>query len=82
MEEPYIRKDYLAQDRTHLANERTLLSFWRTGLAFLIAGAIMEKFAPSTIYTILAIDSMLLGIFLFVYGIIRYKDYKKKINKR
>ena len=82
MVEEYIRRDYLAQDRTHLANERTLLSFWRTGLAFLIAGAVLIKFSPSVIYDILALNSILLGTFLFGYGVIRYKNYKEKINKR
>lgn len=80
--EPYIRRDYLAQDRTHLANERTLLSFLRTGLAFCAAGAVLIKLVHGKWTIILALDLIILGIILFIYGIRNYYMWKKKINRR
>jgi len=82
MKEKYIRRDYLSQDRTHLANERTLLAYWRTALAFLVLGAFVIKFLPSTPFIILALISVLIGVVLFIYGTARYIKYKDKINNR
>ena len=82
MEEKYIRRDYLAQDRTHLANERTLLAYWRTGLACIISGAFLLKFFSSIYAIITSLIVMILGTGLFVYGTRRFFAYKEKINKR
>ncbi len=82
MQEKYTRRDYLAQDRTHLANERTLLAYWRTALAFLVLGAFLIKFLPSMYSIITATISIIFGIGLFFYGVIRFLSYKEKINKR
>ncbi len=82
MNEKYTRKDYLAQDRTHLANERTLLAYWRTALAFLALGAFLIKFVPSIYSVILALASILSGVVLSIYGMIKHLKYRKKINQR
>ncbi len=82
MEEKYTRRDYLAMDRTHLANERTLMAYIRTTLAFLALAAFVIKFLPSTLFTSLALISMLFGAGLAVYGVINYLKYKNRISKR
>lgn len=82
MNKQYTRRDYLAHDRTHLANERTLLAYWRTALAFLILGGFLIKFISSIYFIILALISIFFGVILFIYGIARYLEYRKKINNR
>lgn len=81
MDEKNTKRDYLAQERTNLANERTLLAYWRTALAFLVLGAFIIKFALSAYTMILASVSILFGIALFVYGTVKYLEYKENINK-
>jgi len=82
MKELYTRSDYLARDRTHLANERTLLAYWRTALAFLVSGAFIIKFSSSIYLMVLALVSVLFGVELFIYSIIKCFKYKAKINQR
>ena len=82
MAEKWIRRDYLAQDRTHLANERTLLAYLRTSLAFFALGAFLIKFLPTPLYVTAAVLSIIVGICLVVYGTKRFLKYKKHINSR
>ncbi len=82
MAEKWIRRDYLAQDRTHLANERTLLAYLRTSLAFLALGALLIKFLPTPFYISIAIVSIIFGIVVIAYGTKRFLKYKKHINSR
>ena len=80
MEEQFKKRVRLAQDRTHLANERTLLAYWRTALAFLALGAFLIRFIPSENFLSLGIITILFGIVLFLYGIIKYFKHKKTID--
>lgn len=79
--EKYTRRDILARDRTHLANERTLLAYWRTAFALIVLGAFLIKFLDSQ-FTMTATIAIVFGVFLFVFGTIRFFHYKNKINKR
>ena len=82
MAEKWIRRDYLARDRTHLANERTLLAYLRTSLAFLALGAFLIKFLPTPFYIGVAIVSIIFGTGLIVYGTKKFLKYKKHIDSR
>ena len=82
MEEEYMKINYLAQDRTHLANQRTLLAYWRTALNFFILGAFLLKFFPMISLIIISVLSIISGIFLFIYGTVKFFNYKEIINKR
>lgn len=82
MKKPYTRRDRLAQDRTNLANERTFLAYGRTALAFLALGAFLIKFVPAISFTITGLVSILFGVVIFVYSIVKYIKYKEKINRR
>jgi len=73
------KRDILSEDRTHLANERTLLAYWRTALAFLVLGAFFIKFITSPYSQVFAFASIIFGVFLFIYGSVRYFVYRKKI---
>ena len=82
MAERWIRRDYLAQDRTHLANERTLLAYLRTSLGFFALAAFLIKVIPTPLYIIIAVISIITGIGLIVFGTKRFIKYKQHINKR
>ncbi len=80
VKEDCCKRDILAVERTHLANERTLLSYWRTSFSFIALGAFIIRFVEDSSRTVLSIFSFIVGIAFFIYGIKRFKDYKKKIN--
>ncbi|NCO97007.1 MAG: DUF202 domain-containing protein [Candidatus Aenigmarchaeota archaeon] len=80
MKEKHIIRDYLAQYRTDLANERTLLAYWRTSFSLFVLGIFLVKFLPSAHFIIFGVIAIALGVLLFFYGIMRFLDYKKKIN--
>ena len=82
MAEKWIRRDYLAQDRTHLANERTLLAYLRTSLGFFALAAFLIKVVPTPLYINIAIVSIIIGLWLIVFGTKRFLKYKKHINSR
>ena len=75
------RRDRLARDRTHLANERTMLAYSRTGLAFAVSGAFLIKFFPSKYLMLLAFTTILVGLILFTYGIVRYIKLRREIDE-
>ena len=81
MDLQFVERVRLAQYRTHMANERTLLAYWRTALAFLAAGLFLVRFIPSKSLALFAIILMLLGVWLFVYGIMQYYKHREKINE-
>lgn len=78
--EKIILRDFLAMERTTLANERTLFSYIRSGI-YLILAAIafiqLEGFKPMRWvgFTLLA-----LSLFLFIFGIVRYRVLQKKLR--
>ena len=82
MTEEYTRRDNLAQDRTHLANERTLLSYYRTALALIISGAVLIKFLPSIYPMVGGVVSILSGVGLFIFGTLRYLNWRKRIDRK
>ena len=82
MAEKWIRRDYLAQDRTHLANERTLLAYLRTSLGFFALAAFLIKIVPTPLYLIIAVASIFIGVGLIAFGTKRFLKYKKHINSR
>ena len=82
MNKKYLKNDFLAVDRTHLANERTFLAYSRTALAFLVSGSILIKFYPTSWLMIIGVGSIIFGILLFLYGIKKHIDWKKRIDKR
>jgi putative membrane protein len=78
-----ILRDHLAIDRTVLANERTLLAYIRTALAFLVlGGSLIKFFHDDTLLVTSGIISMVAGIIIFIIGLIRFFQIKKKINAR
>jgi len=79
-EEP-VKRDNWAKARTHLANERTLSSYIRTALAFLVLGAFLLKFVPTSYSFILALIAILVGATLLILGFVRFYKYKRKINQ-
>ena len=82
MAEKWIRRDYLAQDRTHLANERTLMAYLRTSLGFFALGAFLIKVTPTPLYIGIAIASIIIGVGLIIFGTQRFFKYRKHINSR
>jgi putative membrane protein len=77
----YCRRDQLAICRTHLANKRTLLSYWRTSLAFLILGAYLTRQTPIDKFLVPAIMALLFGAILFIFGTVKFYQFKQIINK-
>ena len=75
--EELILRDHLALDRTKLANERTLLGYIRTSLALIVAGVTFTKIFNDVLIEIIGWVFILMGAWLLIYGIIRFR----KINK-
>ncbi len=70
----------LAIDRTKLANERTLLAFFRTFVVLISSGlAIIRLEFLEKIY-ILGIALIIVGVVVFVYGIVHYLKVNKRIS--
>ncbi|MFA5025769.1 MAG: DUF202 domain-containing protein [Candidatus Shapirobacteria bacterium] len=74
------KKNFLALGRTHLANERTLLSYWRTALTFLVLGAYLIRQEPATEFLLPAIITIIFGLVLFVFGTVKFYQFKRVIN--
>lgn len=76
-----ILRDHLAYDRTVLANERTFLSYCRTSITLLIAGGTLIKFLHHEIYMLcLGIAVFTIGGVVFIFGVRRYRDVKKRLS--
>ncbi len=75
-----LKENLLSKDRTRLANERTLLAYLRTSLAFLILGSVMIRLNGTKGLFLGGVIAVVSGIGLFVYGVIRFRKYKKKIE--
>lgn len=74
-------RDSLAMDRTILANERTLLAYLRTAISFLAAGVGFIKFVDTMFTIILGYTFIVLSIFIFIFGFVRYIKVKSKYKK-
>lgn len=62
--------------RDHLANERTFLAWLRTGLGVVGLGLLLEKMvnagAPALLDKVMAAALLAAGVFLILYGMVRY----------
>lgn len=74
-------RNKLALERTRLANERTFLAYVRTGLSLLAAAVILlEFFSKSGSYTAIAWALGVSGLFILVFGIVRFRMVRKQLN--
>jgi putative membrane protein len=78
--EDIILRDYLALERTRLANERTLLSYIRTALYLILGGITTLTIESFESIRWLGYVSLVLSVFLIVFGTLRYFVLRKKIN--
>ncbi len=76
-----ILRDFLAADRTILANERTFLAYIRTALALIVLGVTSWHFLETEFFKYTGIASIILGILVFIIGLVRYNYMNKKIAK-
>ena len=80
-EERLISRDYLAIDRTKLANQRTLLAYFRTALLICASGITFIKIFPDEyILRVLGILLIPASFLIFVYGIINYFIFEKRMK--
>ena len=79
-EDTWLR-DRLALERTSLANERTLLAYVRTGLALVVAAAAAIHFLESALVDAVAWGCVVAGIFVLVYGLVRFRVVGGLIRK-
>lgn len=78
--EKIILRDFLAMERTALANERTLFSYIRSGIYLVLAAVAfiqLEGFKPMRWVGFTLIG---LSLFLFIFGIVRYRILQKKLR--
>lgn len=78
---PLIKRDWLAIERTKLANERTFLAYFRTFLVILGTGVTilkLEFFSDLKSYGIILI---IVSAIILVIGVVRLFRVKKKIRK-
>ena len=80
--QPHRQKNFLALGRTHMANERTMLSYWRTALTFLVLGAYLIRQNPIEQFMLPASIAILFGAVLFIFGTIKFYQFKKIINSQ
>jgi len=76
-----ILRDYLAIDRTILANERTFMAYIRTALSVFAVGASLFQFFHSTVMKTIGWIFIPAGIFIFIIGMIKYRQVKNRIGK-
>jgi putative membrane protein len=76
-----ILRDKLALDRTHLANERTLLSYLRTGLYLIVFATAVFKLEILEEMRWLGSISVILGIIVAIFGVIRFFRAAKRIER-
>ena len=75
-------RNYLARLRTQMANERTLMSYLRGALALVGLAAFIFKFYDAPVFWVLSGISLVTGLSLGIYGMIRYRKYKQKLLRR
>lgn len=74
-------RDHFAAHRTALANDRTLLAYIRTALTFFVVGVTFIRFFGHVVTEIIGWIFIPAGIYLFSYGIIRFRKTKQVIHK-
>ncbi|MGL5113295.1 MAG: DUF202 domain-containing protein [Flavobacterium sp.] len=81
MNKDLILREKLALQRTVLANQSTLLAFLKTAMYFLIAGISINKFMPTEYSNLIEFGFVIIGVTLFLIGIINYTRHKNKITE-
>ncbi len=71
-------KEILARERTLMARERTMLSYVRTGIAFVGLGLILLRLFPPSLWAVLDILLILLGLGMIAKGMYDYRRAKKE----
>ena len=79
-ERELILREHLALDRTILANERTFLGYIRTSLTLFVVGVTFIKFFNILFLAIMGWIFILVGILIFIFGLIKYVRTKNQIN--
>lgn len=79
--EELILRDHLAIDRTVLSNESTFLAYIRTSLAVIAAGGTLIHFFSENYIDLLGVLLVISGIFILLWGYIRFKRMDKEIKK-
>lgn len=75
-----ILRERLALERTEMANDRTLLAFFRTALYLFIAGITINSFLQLKYGLLLEIVFMVLSLSILIFGIVKYKQQKKRLR--
>ncbi len=78
--EQLILRDHLALERTKLANERTLFSYIRISLYLLTVGTGILQIKDISHLVILAWISIIVGVGLFIIGVVRYVQMNKHLK--
>jgi len=84
-EQPELSADELARQRTFLAAERTLFAVLRTGLAIAAGGSVIVSLLgdswPSWVQVPLAAAFLVVGYFLVLHGLRRYRGIAEHVNR-
>jgi putative membrane protein len=65
----------------YLSNERTLLSYIRTASTVIVLAVAMFKFFESKIIIQLGFAVLIIGLIIFVLGIYRFIQQRRRIRK-
>lgn len=79
--EKIILRDFLALERTSLANERTLFSYIRISIYLIIGGIAFLNIEDLKPVFWTGYISFGLSVFLLVYGIIRYRVLRHRLQQ-
>jgi putative membrane protein len=79
--ERIILRDFLALERTSLANERTLFSYIRISIYLVIGGIAFLKIEDLKPISWTGYISFGLSVFLLVYGVIRYRILRNRLQQ-
>ena len=79
--ERIILRDFLALERTSLANERTLFSYIRISIYLVIGGIAFLKIEDLEPISWTGYISFGLSIFLLIYGVIRYRILRNRLQQ-
>lgn len=68
----------LAKERTLMAKERTMLSYVRTGIAFVGLGLILLRFFPPSLWVVVDVSLILVGLGMIAKGMYDYRRVKRE----
>ena len=71
-------RDILARERTLMAKERTMLSYVRTGIALVGLGLILIRFFPPSLWVVVDVALILLGLGMIARGMYDYRKAKSE----